>query len=130
GAAPCRRNRQRPDDPGDAGAVRAHGSMNPSLLAKPDHLGEREEEINALLSEADVFEDQARYRNRTIELSEISPVVNLYQDYKEVSAESDEAREMLRDGDPEIRDLAEQELARLAARLERTESVHHTRRWS
>ncbi len=96
--------------------------MNPSLLAKLDHLGEREEEINALLSEADVFEDQARYRNLTIELSEISPVVNLYQDYKEVSAEIDEAREMLRDGDPEIHDLAEQELARLAARLERTES--------
>ena len=96
--------------------------MNPSLLNKLEHLGEREEEINALLAESDAFENRDRYRDLTIELSDIEPVVRLYREFRSIGAELDQTREMLRDGDPEIRELAGQELPRLTEELESTEA--------
>ncbi len=96
--------------------------MNPTLLSKLEHLGERQEEINALLSEPDAYEDQSRFRELNMELADISPVVELYQSYRALTGQIDETREMMQDGDPDIRDLAEQELPGLQERLEETES--------
>ncbi len=96
--------------------------MNPSLLNKLDHLGEREEEINALLAEPDAFADTDRYRELNRELADIAPVVALYHDYRSLSAQAAETRDMLEDGDPEIRELAAAELPGLAERIEQAEA--------
>ncbi|MFT5110863.1 MAG: peptide chain release factor 1 [Parasphingorhabdus sp.] len=96
--------------------------MNPSLLAKLDNLGEREEEINALLSDPSTFEQQDLFKKLSIELSDISPVVQLYQQLREITEELDETRAMLKDDDPSIRDMAQQELPELNSRLEGTEA--------
>jgi len=95
--------------------------MNPSILAKLENLGERQEEINVLLSDPDVFQNQDQYRKLTIELSDISPVVELFETYQELSGELEETQEMLRDDDKAIREMAQQELPLLTERMETTE---------
>ena len=47
--------------------------MNPSIIEKLENLGDRQEEINALLSEPEIFQNQDQYRKLTIELSDKSP---------------------------------------------------------
>ena len=100
--------------------------MNPTLLSKLEHLGEREEEINALLAEPDAYENQARFRELNMELADIAPVVALYQSYRGLVEQVDETRGMLDDDDPDIRDLAGQELPGLEERLETTEAELQT----
>jgi peptide chain release factor 1 len=95
--------------------------MNPSILSKLENLGERREEINALLSEPDVFQNQDQYRKLTIELSDITPVVELFETYQSVSNEITETREMLKDEDRSMRDMAQQELPALTTQLSDTE---------
>ena len=92
--------------------------MNPSIRAKLDHLVERQDEINALLSDPAVIEDQNRFRELSIELSDLSPVVSQYQLYRALSDELDEAQSMLEDPDPSIRRLAQEELPAVQEKLE------------
>ncbi|GJL81107.1 MAG: peptide chain release factor 1 [marine bacterium B5-7] len=87
--------------------------MNPSLTSKLENLIEREEEINVLLSEPDVFEDQTNYRKLTIELADISPVVGLYRSVSDLREQVEATEEMLRDDDRDIREMAEQELPQI-----------------
>jgi len=49
--------------------------MNPQMRAKLEHLLERREEINALLSDPAVIGNQNSFRDLSIELADISPVV-------------------------------------------------------
>ena len=95
--------------------------MNPSLISKLDNLGEREEEINALLSDPSTFEQQDLFKKLSIELSDIAPVVQLYQAFREIEDELAETRIMLKDDDPAIREMAQQELPGLTEKLEITE---------
>jgi peptide chain release factor 1 len=91
--------------------------VNPSIQAKLDHLAERREEINALLSDPTVIEDQQRFRNLSIELADISPVVERYHAYQQLQTELDAARAMLDDSDKELRKLAQEEADGLQATL-------------
>ena len=55
--------------------------MKDSLRSKLDVLVNRQEEINAQLSDANIIQEQEKFRNLSIELSEISEVVEKYQLY-------------------------------------------------
>ncbi|GAB4346744.1 MAG: peptide chain release factor 1 [Gammaproteobacteria bacterium] len=95
--------------------------MKSSIRNKLETLTERFEEVSALLADPDVIGNQERFRALSIEYAQISPVVECYRDYRE-SAEALEAAEaMRRDPDPEIRSLAEEELAEHSARIEALE---------
>ncbi len=99
--------------------------MNPSIRAKLDHLVERQEEINALLSDPVVIENQNRFRELSIELSELAPVVEHYQRHRLLAEEIGQARTMLDDADASIRKLAQEELPELELRLARCEEDLH-----
>ena len=92
--------------------------MNSSMQAKLEHLLERQEEINALLSDPAVIENQKSFRDLSIELADISPVVEQYQHYRELDAELAETRAMLEDDDPAIRKMAQEEVPRLQEQLD------------
>ena len=49
--------------------------MNSSIQEKLEQLAERQEEINALLSDPSVIAQQDSFRNLSIELADITPVV-------------------------------------------------------
>ncbi len=83
--------------------------MKPSLLNKLSRLSERLEEIDRLLAHEDVTRDMDQYRRLTREHADISPVVALYQEYRQLEQDLLTATDML--ADPDLRELAEHELA-------------------
>jgi len=92
--------------------------MNPSLIEKLEQLSDRHEEIHALLSDPDTISDQNAFRKLSIELSDIDPVIENFQQYTELELEIDEMRVMAGDEDKEISQMAKEELPELESRLE------------
>lgn len=93
-------------------------SFNASIQSKLDNLTLRLEEINALLSDPEVQGNQNQYRELSIELSEITPVVEHYQRYKDLQGEIDATNDMLQDEDSSIREMAGEEMPELGKQIE------------
>ena len=91
--------------------------MNSSLKAKLDHLLERYEELAALLSDGETIADQNLFRAYSKEYAEIEPVVVCYQDLTAKSSQLEDARLMLADEDPDIRDMAQEEINELESAI-------------
>lgn len=92
--------------------------MKDSIKAKLDNVSERHEEIAALLGDADTISDQNRFRDLSREYSQLEPVVKAYADYKTTTDDLESAREMADDPDPDMRDMAKDEIATAEAKLE------------
>lgn len=84
--------------------------MKASILAKLDHLADRYEEVGALLSDPDIIGDQNKFRELSKEYAELEPVVKCYQSYQEVVTDIEEAKLLLKDSDPDMRAMAQEEL--------------------
>ncbi|MBQ0798537.1 MAG: peptide chain release factor 1 [Porticoccaceae bacterium] len=84
--------------------------MKASLLTKLDHLSERYEEIGHLLSDADVISDQNRFRGLSREYAELEAVTQVYGQYRQVEEGMEQARDLLKDSDAEMREMAQEEL--------------------
>ncbi len=74
---------------------------------------DRFHEVEGLLSDPTVIADQPRYRDLTREHSELSEIVRVYGRYKQVLDEIEGNRELLQDPDPEMKELAREELPAL-----------------
>lgn len=85
--------------------------MKTSLLTKLDKLQERLQEVNDLLGTPEVISDQNRFRALAREHAEIRPVVDCFTEYHRTREAIAAAREMLKDRDPDMRALAEEELS-------------------
>jgi peptide chain release factor 1 len=83
-----------------------------TLVEKFDRIVARAEELRAALSESLTGEAFSRASR---ELSELEPVVARIEELRSAEAEAEDAEQML--ADPEMRDLAEQELHRLREKL-------------
>jgi len=95
--------------------------MKISLRNKLQHLSERLEEINALLSDPDTISDQNRFRGLSQEHAQLSPIVSCFNDYEDVLSSIDDAHAMLQESDPEMRTLAEEELSSAETRKDTLE---------
>ena len=84
--------------------------MKASILSKLDLLAERYEEVGALLSDAEIISDQNKYRELSKEYAELEPVVKSYQSFLEVASDIDEAKLLLKDSDPDMRAMANDEV--------------------
>ena len=100
--------------------------MKASLLKKLEGLQDRYEALTALLGDAEVIGNQNQFRAYSKEYAEVEPVILAYRDFCKVQGDLDGAREMLKDSDPELRAMAEEEveqareqLAELEDRLQR-----------
>jgi peptide chain release factor 1 len=76
----------------------------------------RYEELSRLLSTAEVQADPNEMRKHAKALAELEPLVETYRDYKIVASEIAQAEEMVAGSDPDMRDLAKEELKSLTAR--------------
>ena len=92
--------------------------MKDSIKAKLDSVSERHEEIAALLSDADTISDQNRFRDLSREYSQLEPVVKAYADYTATTEDLLGAREMANDPDPEMKQMAKDEITSAETRLE------------
>ena len=71
----------------------------------------RYEEIQESLNAPDTANDQNRYRKLMKEYSDLTPLVEKYQEYKNAKQTIDESLAMLNDPDEDMRELAKEELA-------------------
>ncbi|MGD8926110.1 MAG: peptide chain release factor 1 [Thioalkalispiraceae bacterium] len=84
--------------------------MKESLRTKLQHLSERLEEINYLLSDPDVIADQNKFRSLSQEHAQLGPIVSCYNDYESTVSAIEDAKVMLEEDDPEMREMAQDEL--------------------
>ncbi|MCH8622887.1 peptide chain release factor 1 [Undibacterium sp. TS12] len=82
--------------------------MKPSMLAKLDQLAERLDEVGHLLMQEGATNDMDAYRKLNREHAELSPLVELYNNYKQAQADIVEAEGML--GDPDMKAFAQEEI--------------------
>ena len=96
--------------------------MKESIRYKLENLKDRFDELEALLSDAEIIADQNRFRELSKEYSELEDVVRSFNHFMNVSDNLIEAKEMQKDADSEIRAMAEEEIANNTDELEELES--------
>lgn len=84
--------------------------MKPSIQRKLQALVERHEELSALLSEPDVIHNQNQFREYSKEYSITQPVVDVFKRYQDNLQTLQDSKELLNETDPEIKQLAEDEI--------------------
>jgi len=89
--------------------------------AKLDQLEARFEELTAQLADPSLLADPARYGKSAKMRSELAEVVEKYQGWKALQRELADVRGMAEEPDPELRELAHQELAEVERRSRQTE---------
>lgn len=95
--------------------------MKESLILKLENLSERKIELEGMLAAPEIINDQARFRELSLEYAEVDPVVNCFNRYQENLDTIKNSREMLKDADPEIRELAVEELRQAEEQIESLE---------
>ncbi len=93
--------------------------MTPTLRRKLEALAERREELERLLAEPDVVADNARFRDLSREFAQLEPVATALAD--EARAKADLAAAEGMRADPDLRELADEEIAAAQARLQELE---------
>ncbi|WP_458069602.1 peptide chain release factor 1 [Rhodanobacter sp. BL-MT-08] len=89
--------------------------MTPSIRRKLEALAERHEEIGLLLSQPDVLADNTRFRTLSQEYAQLEPVAISLREHDQAERELADTRAML--DDPELRDMASEDIDRLQQRL-------------
>src|ERR1022692_4401634 len=81
----------------------------------------RFEDLTRRLADPALIADAAEYRKAAKARSDIAVVVDKYREWKKAASELDQARGMLQDQDPDLRQMATDEAARLEPELARIE---------
>ena len=91
--------------------------MKASLLNKLDILQDRFEELTALLGDGEVISDQTKFRAYSKEYAEVEPIVGAYSQWLKVQADLEGAQALLKDSDPDMREMAVEEVREAKERL-------------
>ncbi len=92
--------------------------MKASLRSKLDALADRHREVTALLADPEVIGQGDRFRDLSREYADLEPLVRCFVAYRESEETARSAEAMLRDDDPEMRELAGEELAGATERID------------
>ena len=95
--------------------------MIESILSKLSEVSDRYIEIENLLSQPDITSNQENYIKLSKEYSDLSPIVKAFKDYEKSESSLDEAKQLVKDGDPEIREMAEIEIEDLTTSIKTLE---------
>ncbi|MBU0808797.1 MAG: peptide chain release factor 1 [Gammaproteobacteria bacterium] len=91
--------------------------MKASLINKLDLLQDRFEELTALLGDAEVISNQTQFRAYSKEYAEIEPVYQAFSAFRKVQSDLEGAQALLKDSDPDMRAMAEEEVAEAKEQL-------------
>ncbi len=82
----------------------------------------RHKELETLISDPDIMKDIKRYRDLMQEHSQVNEIVSVYTRYKELKSEFSDAKELAEsETDPEMKEMAKEELSDLEKQLEELE---------
>ena len=87
--------------------------MIESILTKLGDVSFRYEEIESLLSKPDITSNQEEFIKLSKEYADLSPVVNAFNAFKKAEGDMNEAKVLMKDSDPEIKQMAEIEFEEL-----------------
>ena len=90
---------------------------NNTLLEKLDGLVSRFDEIGTLITDPNVIADQKRYVKLTKEYKDLSEIMKARKEYMQCLNGLSEARQMMSENDPELREMAREEMAACEARI-------------
>ncbi|MBA6392036.1 peptide chain release factor 1 [Colwellia sp. BRX10-3] len=83
--------------------------MNKSVYQKLEILVERFEEVQALLSDPETISNQEKFQALSKEFSQLEVVTSAFHAYQEAENDFATAEEMLKDEDPDMREMAQEE---------------------
>jgi peptide chain release factor 1 len=86
-------------------------SLLPSIHARLHQAQERHEEIAMLLATQEVMANQNRFRDLSVEYSQLEPVVTTWAKWQQAGQAIEEAQGLLKNQDAEMRELAKEEFA-------------------
>lgn len=95
--------------------------MKDSIRNKLDNLKDRFGELEALLSDVEIISEQNRFRDLSKEYAEIEELVKSYDRFTAVTEELEQTKEMQKDADPDIREMADEEFRNNTAEIEELE---------
>ena len=74
---------------------------------------ERFVDVEKQLSDPKIVQDRDAYQKYVREHADLNKIVTAYRQYKQILQDLEESQDLLKDGDPEIKDLARDEIAEL-----------------
>jgi len=86
-------------------------SLLPSISARLSQARERYEEVGILLGTPEIISDQKRFRELSVEYSQLGPVVETWKEWQLAGRSVDEAKALLKSADVEMQELASEEIA-------------------
>lgn len=91
--------------------------MNESMLERLKAMENRYEELSHMLMDPDIGSDIKKMTDVTKEQASLQSAYDLYQEYKKVTTGIEEAKELAKENDPEIKEMAKIELGELEEKL-------------
>ncbi len=95
--------------------------MNNELLDRLEGLVSRYEEVGTLITDPAVIADQKRYVKLTKEYKDLGAIVRKRKEYVQALQTIEDAKEMMAEDDPDIKEMAREELASAQERLPQLE---------
>jgi peptide chain release factor 1 len=93
------------------------------MFDKLDQVEQKYQELEAQLSDPDIFQDMERYQKLTRERAKLTSLVESYQRFKKISEEIDANKELLHGEDDALKELAKEEIAVLKKEREGLEET-------
>jgi peptide chain release factor 1 len=93
------------------------------MFDRLDQMEARYEDLGKQLSDRNIVSDQENYRKVSKQHRDLEPLVEKFREYRNVKNAIADAKAMLAESDPEIRAMAQEELAALEPRIEPIEEA-------
>jgi len=88
--------------------------MDKRFLVQLESIEEKVKKLEELMTDPEVLKDQSKIQSIAKEHKELSEILNLYDEYKKVSRQIEEVKQLLNSTpDDDLRELAEEELESL-----------------
>lgn len=91
------------------------------MFAKIKEIEERYDEFESQMASPGLAQDQNAYRKVAKEHSQLTPIITAFREYQSIQDEIEDNKSLLNDPDPEIKNLAREEIDMLTSDLDRLE---------
>ncbi len=92
------------------------------MFDKLDFITEKYDELAQKVSDPEIINNQPVWQKHIKEMGEMEPIVKAYKEYKKAKTELADAKELLEEGDEEMRELAKMEIGELEETIEAQEA--------
>ena len=97
------------------------------MFAKLEGLEKKYMELEQALAQPDVYNDQDQYRKLTKAHADLRDVVELFRRHRSLTQELEENKQLLHDSDPDIKAMAQEEIAAAEAAKSRAAAAKELR---